>query len=678
MSTRFAALATGLLLALTAGAISHASAQPLDLALFNAQQGTNLADSRIDTVHHHTCLAYLPLAVRPADTGYNQGRWRQLPDQRVDTTRPAFSYDFVRIFAESSSAVFTPPDAGGDTRLWFASNGLYAWDSAMHRATRHPLCPHHAVVPPSTADWAGSIGLHASVILPVRDTPGVFRHVALGYSRAIDRATDYGYNGSYDRAYVYRVDARADAAFPEPHPRAAGPTPRLRYGPRLLGPDDHLGAVAWEGDARPFDTLRDAARDGPLPTISSVVPVAHGNGRDWWLFATGGQSCRRAVAVFLLDTRAGAGAGALRLHALYPRGWPYAPEWYGRHGYQIAVSPDGATVAAHSVRWDPPDDVGFEWRYTPWGDTVGGGLAVWDFDRCAGRITRTRHVDLAYHVTPHQDRGQGVVFDNGNGVAFSESGRWLYYSERMSLARVDLWAADITAAAAEELVIVPEWRSECYDDGQVLTQPLIFHLAVIPGPPGGLLLSHGGGSCRRPFSAWNLDADDAADVVGGYDLFTMPCLNSHKFFGPRYRVYDLAGSPCDTLGIDGPTAGWHDPAWTSSAAAPPTTEDGARAAAPGRLRVWPSPAGAGAAAAAVTVELPAGAWSAAGAGGERLPAATAAEYAPSGARVWAAAPSAVAGSGGRLVVDASAWAAGVYAVVVRRGARVWVGRVVVQ
>ena len=563
------------------------SAQPIDLAIFGGQSGEpNPTTGWLsDTVHRHFCLAYYPFADEHPRLGLDQDRWRQLPDQQLDRINPVVS-GVPRRLKRGTQAIFTPPNASGETRFWFVTNGIHTWDSTMRRVNVFPSAPRHAVVPPSTNDIDGIWGHSRALMLPVRDTPGVFRHIVTGYRPGRNLRLP-GIWGSSERIYVYTVDARYDASVPTPEAGDAGPSPHLRYRPSLTDTAHAEQAVAWEGDARPYDFDRDELTDGPLPTVSRITAIAHGNGRDWWIIAIGGQSAPSAVAVFLLNS-----LGELTLHSVDPNGVPYdiASTHFNRTGLGLAVSPSGDRFAIHCIsvpRYGP----------TPWGEASRQGVVLWDFDRCSGEITGRTHIDVDYRYTGlliDDITGENIL-RNGGGIAFSASGRYLYYDEYTYLARFDTWASDILAS--EQLVHqLPNLESDLYGSGDLNFKSGLTRMGITAGDQP-LLLSHAGGSARRMYAFDNLDATDPAEVGGGTDAFDVPCMNSNAFLSTRYQIYDLDGASCDTLGIDGPTEGWYDPAYqgigTSTVSATKSSEV---------LRVYPNPVGQGSG--LLSVELP--------------------------------------------------------------------------
>ncbi len=555
-------------------------AQPLDLALFNGANGTSAEPPGWDTVYTHGCLSYLPLAKRGPELGEHLDRWIRLPDQQVDTTNhydPLRNGQHTRKFYEGTQAIFTPPDANGDTRFWFATNGIHTWDSTMRRVTRYPPAPLHAIAPPSPMDSEGTQGHQRSLMLPVRDTPGVFRHIIAGY-RDRTNLRSSGIIGSSDRLYNYRVDANYDASLPEPQNGDAGPGPHLRYSPDPIDPQAYMRAVAWEGDELPYDTSRVAAIHGELPTLSRMIAIAHGNGRDWWIFALGGQSAPRAVALFLLAN------GELSLQSTNPEGIPFNPAWhhYFHSGMNLEISHKADNIALHAISET-------EAQSSVFSDYTRGGIALWDFDRCTGDISEATYVDVQYRLTGLDtlqfDRDPEI--DGGNGIAFSPSDRYLYYSERSYLARYDLEAVDLLAS--EELVWMPDSLvSICYGPGYYVSFSNLLRLTTTH-TPDPIMLSYGGGSCRLVPAFDNLDAPNVEDINGGWDAFGTPCLNGNAFVSTRYQIYDLSDSPCDTLGIDGPTEGWYDPDYVVS-----TTEESSTPQSAGILRVYPSPTAIGA------------------------------------------------------------------------------------
>ncbi|MCW5924145.1 MAG: T9SS type A sorting domain-containing protein [Saprospiraceae bacterium] len=252
-------------------------------------------------------------------------------------------------------------------------------------------------------------------------------------------------------------------------------------------------------------------------TFSSfLTAVRHGNGRDWWVMLHKNRSNRSLC--YLLDP---AGLHAPIVQHLGPI-WNYQ-DWAG----QPVFSPDGSRYA----------------RANPY-----NGLSIFDFDRCAGTLSNPLFISL--------DADSAAAC----GVAFSPNSRLLYLSTGTKLFQFDMQASDI--AASRQLIGVY--------DGFASPFPATFYQQRL-APDGKIYMAA-------------TNSVKVLHVINYPDLPGLNCdflqheiqLPANMYVGlpnfPHFRLYDLPGSPCDTLGIDGPT---------TSAPTPP---------APDLLHLQPNPA----------------------------------------------------------------------------------------
>ena len=442
----------------------------------------------------------------------------------------------------------------GSDRHLFSTNGYMSWDADMQLVSVYPLAPrspyqHHSFRP--SGYHAGS-----SVVLPVRDTPGVFRHIVSGYNRLTDPKYTYITN-SYDQVYDYRLDLRRPARGPLVYrDGTVGHVPHARYTPSpdyFIDPDDPAGAVgtyaeravAWRSPV-PEGTAFDTARlIGRLPkpammTVGRYVAVAHGNGRDWWLVANGGQPNATDMGVFLVDP------DGIRLVHTYGNALPFNPSYQGVQHLKLNVSQQGDRVALHAIE-NERDRVTTA-DYYAGVDTSASGIALWDFDRCSGELLNLQHFDIDYRVDGYQLSGRPLERGDGGGVAFSPSGRYLYYSERSYIGRLDLEHPD--PLSTDEDVLDPDTLAMSWNGPDGDPDALIqFHdLRVFWGAEGAMILTTH--STAKPM-LWNLDAEDADDVVADIYGVQTRCTGAVQNVGPYMQLYDLDGAPCDTLGVDG-------------------------------------------------------------------------------------------------------------------------------
>lgn len=520
-------------------------AQPYSRAVFNGQEtleqiyeGTPETDSNF----YNFCFSYLEIdSIKSKLVNTIPQDWKRLPDQLYDPSEGT-----LKSIGRGGMSLYTP---SGATRFWLVTSGHHTWDSTMRKINLGPLAPRAAWK--YGRDRGGTNSYYQNLILPVRDTPGVFRHLVLGFSPNAPWRLNIA-SGTFDRIYNYRLDARWDSSMSEPEGAFAGNSPHARYSPdpdKLIDPyaipepdDAPELAVAWHGSDSAY--ARNPADRGPLETISRFVAIPHGNGRDWWVIAFGGQSSPRTVAVFLLDET------GFNLQTIDENAIPFRPHenHYWHAGMQPTVSQQGDKIALHAMEL-------YNSRYTYYDfhadqkylDDV--GVALWDFDRCSGTLSTATHLNIEYKPTNPHPINPDFAPARGGGCAFSPSGKYLYYTEESYLARVDVTSSDILGS--EQIVMAPDTLlRDAYNIEGILARRGFSSLHTTFGSDG-IMLTGGGGSAPNSDMYWNLDAENPEDVQGGLSVLKAPCLNSNKYIAPYYELYDLEGSSCDTLGVDG-------------------------------------------------------------------------------------------------------------------------------
>ncbi len=231
-------------------------------------------------------------------------------------------------------------------------------------------------------------------------------------------------------------------------------------------------------------------------TFSSfLTAVRHGNGRDWWVMLHKNRSNRSLC--YLL------GPGGLHAPVVQHLGpkWNYQ-DWSG----QSVFSPDGSKYA----------------RGNPY-----NGLHIFDFDRCTGTLSNQLVIGLAADSA------------GACGVAFSPNSRFLYLSTGTKLFQFDMQAADI--AASKQLIDVY--------DGFLAPFPTTFYQQRL-APDGKIYMA-------ATNSSNFLHVINNPDLPGLECDFAQHSLETPTQFAqglpnfPYFRLYDLPGSPCDTLGING-------------------------------------------------------------------------------------------------------------------------------
>lgn len=227
-----------------------------------------------------------------------------------------------------------------------------------------------------------------------------------------------------------------------------------------------------------------------------ISATRHANGRDWWIATPQRYS------------------PGFHLSLLTPEGLEYkglqllSDSTYQVYGGQTAFSPDGSKY------------------FRNWPD----GLLMLDFDRCTGLFSNP--VFLDYTVVPN---GAG-------GVAVSPSGQYLYLTAGDTVHQYDLLAADIVASRQTVAVY----------DGFMSPFSTYFFQAMLA--PNGKIYFTAGSSNNVLHVIHNPDSSGVACNVEQHGV-QLPAITDFRIPNfANYRLYDLSGSPCDTLGIDTPVA----------------------------------------------------------------------------------------------------------------------------
>ena len=232
-----------------------------------------------------------------------------------------------------------------------------------------------------------------------------------------------------------------------------------------------------------------------------LTACRHGNGRDWWIISP--KEFGKLYYTFLLSPK---GVSKPMLQKI---GDTLKIQVNG----QAVFTPDGNKY----VRYDP-----------------NSGIQIFDFDRCTGKLFNYKRIPS---------------FSTNNaegGNAISPNSRFLYVTKRTELWQFDLWAADIS----ESRVLIAE------KDTAFKPQPTYefnsFYSCML-GPDGKIYMCGTGGH-----RYWNVihqpnEKGKACDFRQ-HDI-KLPTWNYASIPNfPNYRLYDKAGSPCDTLGINDPTS----------------------------------------------------------------------------------------------------------------------------
>ena len=239
--------------------------------------------------------------------------------------------------------------------------------------------------------------------------------------------------------------------------------------------------------------------------------VRHANGRDWWIIVP--NQLEPIYYRFLLTPNGIEGPEIQEIGFL-----PNQPILYPYDHVGINLfSQDGS-------------------KYIDYDIFKGEGFQVFDFDRCTGLLDNPIKVDYE----------TGFEISNGTvGIALSPSGRFAYMTYnrdyKYRLVQYDLEAMDIEASEVL-LSECPGPTTSPYEcsfvrpllapDGKIYVSAMIdttsYHIIHYPDSLGL--------ACELDF--------------GGFKIGKSSHISPPYF--PNYRLYDVPGSTCDTLGIDAP------------------------------------------------------------------------------------------------------------------------------
>jgi uncharacterized membrane protein len=235
--------------------------------------------------------------------------------------------------------------------------------------------------------------------------------------------------------------------------------------------------------------------DDTLSTGGVLTAVKHANGRDWWVLANKAYtnlyyrilitpSEIKVVGTQVVGDSIGVGAG------------------------QVAFSPDGNIFA----------------NYYSISTALGGGLEIYNFDRCTGLLSNQRSL-----VLPDASWG---------GIAFSPNSRFLYLNNTFDAYQFDMQNTDVFASRLH----IATW------DGYQSPFPAVFYLMQLA--PDGKIYSATVTGCdvlhviHKPN-----ELGDACQYQ--QHAIHLPTYNAHSLPNfPYYRLGPLDGTSCDTLGID--------------------------------------------------------------------------------------------------------------------------------
>jgi len=252
-----------------------------------------------------------------------------------------------------------------------------------------------------------------------------------------------------------------------------------------------------------------------------LTALRHANGRDWWLVLPKYNTGRYYTFLFSPE--------GISAPVLHDAGSPITQEGFG---VQATFSPNGKKYA-NMTYYD--------------------GLQVFNFDRCTGNIElvlKTREFNFGH--------------SHACGAAFSPGSRFLYVTAGHSLYQYDMQSENLASSQR----LVGEY------DGYSNPLPTNFYQMML-APDGKIYMTTSNGSkylhaIHHPDSlGLACDFEQRAVQLMGYHAFSPPNF-------PHFRLYDLPGSPCDTLGINGPQ--------------PPEDTLPAPPACATEFHLWPNPA----------------------------------------------------------------------------------------
>lgn len=285
-------------------------------------------------------------------------------------------------------------------------------------------------------------------------------------------------------------DPASDKRFYFMHNGAApDPVRKVRLGP-LYYTEVNIALQNGLGDVVSKNNI---LLDGDLGAFTAA---RHGNGRDWWIVVP--EFANRRWHTFLLSP---AGIEARPSQPVTLAG-PDCEKFMG-----TAISRRGDKIAN-------------------WGDCK---ITVLEFDRCTGAISHPLELQAPSHWIP------------GGGVVFSPSGRYLYATSQNVLFRADLEAAS------------PKLDTMRFSYDPFLKSPYdvpgnTFH--YLATAPDGNIYGNIPSRANHLHVLKNADGATIADIDFKARGLPLPVKNVRTLpHLPNYRLYDWAGSPCDTLGI---------------------------------------------------------------------------------------------------------------------------------
>jgi hypothetical protein len=223
--------------------------------------------------------------------------------------------------------------------------------------------------------------------------------------------------------------------------------------------------------------------------------IRHGNGRDWWILVPGFHNLQWNI--FLL-TPAG-------IQTLPPQLVTIEGDRCEHHG-QTATSRDGSKLAN-------------------WGDCK---VTVFNFDRCTGMFGTTLEITTPAH------------WFAGGCVAFSPTGRYIYATDQNVLLRADL---ESTSPKLDTMRF-------SYGIGNYTVPGNTFHYLV--NGSDNKIYGNFPSRARSFHVLKNPDGATINDINFVAQAVALPVTNVRTLpHFPNFRLFDMQGSICDSLGING-------------------------------------------------------------------------------------------------------------------------------
>jgi len=285
-----------------------------------------------------------------------------------------------------------------------------------------------------------------------------------------------------------------------------------------MAANNGLGKVIAKHQIALEDSLHDA-----------VAAVRHGNGRDWWVVIPRGTERQfwelritplGVAAEKILRTLPPQDKFNLVYEELEPpfRKVPLDEYMLEQWAGQAIFSPDGTKYARM---------------------VMGNGVEIFDFDRCTGAMRLLRAIPMP----PDSNYIRAGLPIQGCGLAFSPNSRYLYFSNNLALFQIDACIECIQDAPYQEID---------YYDGYLSDGMLSTNFYQMRNGPDGKIYMHPTNGTR---AIHVIESPNRAGKACDFRQHALQLPKWNYLFGnyfPNFNLYDVADSPCDSLGIDDP------------------------------------------------------------------------------------------------------------------------------